>query len=223
MLLLTALVVVDRVMTQLEGDWDKAKLAATILLTSPGVPFIYYGEEIGMTGKKPDEHIRTPMQWASGPSAGFTSGLPWERVNYDYKTKNVETQLADPNSLLNHSKELIHLRTEYAALRIGTRTPVQSSAPKGYAYLRHSESEDILVIMNLSDTAISDYQLARSQSKVPPGTYSPQDLLGGSEIARFTVNTRGGFSNYQPISLLEPRTGYVILLRSSLEKRGGES
>lgn len=213
----------ERVMTQLGEDFDKAKLAATVLLTSPGVPFIYYGEEIGMTGKKPDEWIRTPMQWASDPGAGFTSGWPWERVNYDYKTKNVEAQLTDSNSLLNHYRELIHLRAEYTALRIGTRTTVQSSNPKVYAYLRHSELEEILVILNFSDAAISDYRLALLQSDVPVGTYAPWDLLGDNKIAGFSVNVRGGFSDYRPLSLLEPRTGYVLLLRSDLTDGGTEN
>ena len=64
---------------------DKAKLAASVLMTAPGVPFIYYGEEIGMTGEKPDEQIRTPMQWSAEGNAGFTTGSPWEPVNGDYR------------------------------------------------------------------------------------------------------------------------------------------
>ena len=61
----------DRVMTELGGDVESAKLAATLLLTGGGTPFLYYGEEIGLTGQKPDERIRTPMRWdASGPAAG---------------------------------------------------------------------------------------------------------------------------------------------------------
>ena len=55
----------NRVMSQLDGDETKAKLAASILLTGPGVPFLYYGEEIGLIGVKPDEDIRLPMQWES--------------------------------------------------------------------------------------------------------------------------------------------------------------
>ena len=52
---------------------------ATVLLTLPGTPFIYYGEEIGMTGRKPDELIRTPMQWSDAEQAGFTEGTPGSR------------------------------------------------------------------------------------------------------------------------------------------------
>ena len=56
-------------MTALGGDVARAKLAATLLLTLPGLPFVYYGEEIGMTGDKPDPRLRTPMQWAARPGA----------------------------------------------------------------------------------------------------------------------------------------------------------
>src|SRR5207302_6232180 len=72
-----------RVLTALGGDVARAKLAATLLLTLPGLPFVYYGEEIGMTGDKPDPRLRTPMQWAPRPGVGFTSGTPWESPQPD--------------------------------------------------------------------------------------------------------------------------------------------
>ncbi|HEV2951548.1 MAG TPA: alpha-amylase family glycosyl hydrolase, partial [Actinomycetota bacterium] len=62
-----------RTMTELGGDTARARQAAVLLLTLPGLPFIYYGEEIGMTGNKPDPRLRTPMHWRRGPAAGFTS------------------------------------------------------------------------------------------------------------------------------------------------------
>lgn len=205
----------DRVMTQLRGDWEMAKLAATIYLTSPGVPFIYYGEEIGMRGKKPDEYIRTPMQWTSGANAGFSTAIPWQRVNVEYETKNVETQLVDPDSLLNHYRKLIHLRSEHAALRMGIRTPLKCSTDELYGYLRHSEAEDILVLLNFSGRAIHDYQLMLSESDIAAGAYSPRDLLHDTKVAELTVNANGGFSNYQPVSVLGPHEGYIILLQSN--------
>ncbi len=80
-----------RTMTALGNDTAGAKLAVTILMTLPGVPFIYYGEEIGMTGDKPDERLRTPMQW-SATSRGFTSGKPWETPQADTLTVNVASE-----------------------------------------------------------------------------------------------------------------------------------
>ena len=69
----------NRVANQLLGDVGRNKVAASLLLTGPGVPFVYYGEEIGMAGAKPDERIRTPMHWENSPSAGFTDGdYLWE-------------------------------------------------------------------------------------------------------------------------------------------------
>jgi glycosidase len=80
-----------RSMTAFGGDVAKAKLAATLLLTLPGLPFVYYGEEIGMTGDKPDPRLRTPMQWSSEPGLGFTSGVPWEGAQPDSLTTTVAT------------------------------------------------------------------------------------------------------------------------------------
>ena len=96
-------------------DEGQAKTAATLQLAFGGVPFIYYGEEIGMQGTKPDENIRRPMQWTA--EGGFTTGTPWNGYYEDYRERNVAGQDADPNSLLNHYRDLIRLRSEHAALR----------------------------------------------------------------------------------------------------------
>lgn len=115
-------------MSQLGGDENRAKLAATWLLTSPGVPFVYYGEEIGMIGTKPDEDIGCPMPWASddGRSVGFTTAQPWRDPADDYEERSVALQTVDADFLLTHYRELIHLRNEHAALRVGDWTKVHT-------------------------------------------------------------------------------------------------
>ena len=98
----------NRVLSQLAGKPEKGRVAATMLLTAPGVPFIYYGEELGMLGQKPDEQIRAPMQWSGDKNGGFTTGTPWEPLQPDFAIgKNVAAETADAQSLLSHYRALI--------------------------------------------------------------------------------------------------------------------
>jgi len=149
----------DRAMSQLYGEVDKAKVAAALLLTSPGVPFIYYGEEIGMVGKKPDENIRLPMQWSGGENAGFSGGRPWRQPDAGYSEVNVAAQTADPASLLSHYRALIKIRSEHPALRTGATEIVATGNPAVFAALRVFENETILVLVNLSEQPVRDYAL----------------------------------------------------------------
>ena len=84
-----------RTMTELGGSVSRAKLAATFLLTFPGLPFVYYGEEIGMTGDKPDPRLRTPMQWTRGHASGFTRGTPWESLQSDSSAATVAGEVTE--------------------------------------------------------------------------------------------------------------------------------
>ncbi len=79
-----------RSMTRLGGDHAKARLAASLQFTAPGTPFIYYGEELGQQGAKPDPDIRRPYQWSAAPHAGFSTVAPWRTPFDDYKTINPE-------------------------------------------------------------------------------------------------------------------------------------
>ena len=85
-----------RTVTALGGDLVAARLAAELLFTLPGLPFVYYGEEIGMGGDKPDPRLRTPMHWGTGRAAGFTTGNAWEPLQPDSLRANVAAQERDP-------------------------------------------------------------------------------------------------------------------------------
>lgn len=144
-----------------------AKVAATLLLTLRGTPFLYYGEEIGMgNGSIPRSEIvdppgkrywpiwsgrdpaRTPMQWNADPNAGFTAGKPWLRVHSNYATRNVEVESCDPDSVLNYYRRLIWLRRRSPALQCGEYQPLIKRPLQGMAYLRRTPGQTILVALN---------------------------------------------------------------------------
>jgi glycosidase len=138
------------------GDEAKARVAASAMLMLPGMPFVYYGEEIGMVGPKPDEMIRTPMQWSSAPNGGFTTGKPWEPLQPDWKTKNVAAQDSSRRSLLNHYRKLIQLRNAHPDLNRGSLTLVPTNDTTGTiaAWVRTSRDlpflrdESFLIVVN---------------------------------------------------------------------------
>jgi len=201
-----------RVVNQLgENKEDKAKAAAGILLTAPGIPFIYYGEEIGMSGSKPDEMIRTPMQWTNENGAGFTSGKPWEPVNSDFSTVNVAKQTGDHASMLEHYRTLIQLRNAHAALRVGKTFIAESNSNKLVAYLRASKDELLLSVINIDDSPVSDPQLKLGVGPLS-GSYDADSLLDNSTINSLQSNTKGGFDAYTPLSEIPPYGVIVIQL-----------
>lgn len=139
----------NRVMSVLGDDEDRARVAASLLLTLPGSPFIYYGEEIGMRGMKPDFFIREPMLWQEQPD-------PWRakprevRHSKDHKVTPVTAQAQDEQSLLNHYKSLIRLRTETDALARGHLQPLDNMHERLVAFFRRHASGDVLVLHNVS-------------------------------------------------------------------------
>lgn len=202
----------NRLMSQLTLRQERAKLAASLLLTSPGVPFIYYGEEIGMRGIKPDEQLRRPMQWTSdSPGGGFSDGTPWQPLERTYPQFNVSLQTADQTSLLSHYRQLIGLRNSYEALRIGDWYGVDSDLDTLYAFVRASDEETVLVLLNLGDEPITEYALTLPAGIITAGT-SPTILLGDGPVAPFSLNDDGGFGNYRPVASLPAASTTIILL-----------
>jgi alpha-amylase len=170
----------NRSMSEFGSNPGKAKAAAALYLTFPGIPYLYYGEEIGMTGVKPDEDIRTPMQWSTASNAGFTSGSPWRNVNANYAAWNVATELADSASLLLWYKKLIALRNGESALRLGEYEGLTSSSNAVMAFMRHYGGRWILVVVNTGGSAQDNVTLTLQGNGVQPETYGSTDLLTGS-------------------------------------------
>lgn len=143
----------NRPMSVLNGNVSQAKMAAAILLTLPGNPYIYYGEELGMKGAKPDELIREPMVWYSDPQGG-EGQTTWETSEHNTSAGaiSVQAQQTDEQSLLSHYRKLIKWRNEEAALRDGTiaEYTFESANPKLSLYVRITQKERVLVVHNLS-------------------------------------------------------------------------
>ncbi|HEX2189482.1 MAG TPA: alpha-amylase family glycosyl hydrolase [Longimicrobiaceae bacterium] len=201
-----------RTLTELGGDVARARMAATLLLTLPGVPFVYYGEEIGMTGDKPDPRLRTPMHWSRGPAAGFTSGVPWEPLQPDSLTANVEAQEGDPNSLLNLHRRLIHLRAADPALATGELVPLTASSDAVAAYLRREGGRAVLVVANLGAAPLRGVTLASGGGALPAGRYAARSLLGGPDAGALRVGADGRIQGYAPLRTLAPMQSHVIEL-----------
>ena len=151
-----------------KGSIPRAKLLAALLLTQKGTPFIYYGEEIGMSngkirrseladpvgirywpfhpGRDPQ---RTPMQWSLSKNAGFTEGRPWLPVNENYQKVNVQKQDDSQSSLLNFYRRLIHLRRSEEALHNGGWKAVDAGRDV-LAYYRTGGESKFFVALNFS-------------------------------------------------------------------------
>jgi alpha-glucosidase len=151
-----------------EQTVPRAKVAATMLLTLRGTPFLYYGEELGLPeGKIPRAEIvdppgrkywpiykgrdgcRTPMPWDATTNAGFSTGKPWLRVNPDYAGVNVESERRDPNSLLNFYRQVLALRRASPALQRGSYRALDQ-ARDVFAYERATADQRLLVALNFS-------------------------------------------------------------------------
>ncbi|HZI99847.1 MAG TPA: alpha-amylase family glycosyl hydrolase [Gemmatimonadaceae bacterium] len=199
-----------RTMTELKGDFARARVAASLLLTLPGFPFIYYGEEIGMTGSKPDPRLRTPMHWKKTRSAGFTTGMAWEPLQPDSLTANVEAQDNDRQSLLNHYRTLIHLRSANPALGSGDFLPLNTGNDAVAAYLRRKGSRNVVVVANLGTSRTGNIQLSSDRNALPAGTYSARSLMGGSGNTTFRVTDTGSISGWIPVPSLDALTVHII-------------
>ncbi len=201
-----------RTMTKLGGSAARARVAAVLLMTMPGTPFVYYGEEIGMTGTKPDPRLRTPMQWSAAHGAGFTTGKPWAALQPDSTTVTVASQDNDSRSLLALYRRLIRLRAASTPLAAGALVPLATSSDAVAAYLRREGESAMLVVANLGATPVSSLTLNATPGSLPAGAWKLRDALGSAAAAPVAVAADGALAGYRPLATLAPVTAYVFEL-----------
>ncbi len=144
----------------LENNRRRIELLNSMLLSFPGTPIIYYGDEIGMGDNiyLGDRHgVRTPMQWSGDRNGGFSRANPSRLSSplimdplYGYEVINVEAQRDDPSSLLNWMRQMIKLRRVFKVFGRGSIEFLAPSNPKIVAYVRQYEKERVLCVANLS-------------------------------------------------------------------------
>jgi alpha-amylase len=200
-----------RTMTALDGDPARARVAATLLLTLPGFPFLYYGEELGMSADKPDPRLRTPMPWTPERAGGFTTGMPWEPLQPDSMTANVAVQDADPGSLLNHHRRLIRLRASTPALgATGEFNALETGNDAVVAYLRRRGEQSVLVIANLGDAAVNRLALTSSDAVLPAGRYTARPIFGEAARSSLRVSANGRIQRWVALPAIAPHTAVVL-------------
>ena len=175
-----------------DGEYSEkaAKMLAILLFGMQGTPYIYQGEELGMTnvrysieeyrdietlnfyseekakGRAKKEIIsaiharsrdnaRTPMQWSEQEHAGFTTGVPWMKVNPDYVKRNAKAEMADTDSVWACYRRLIALRKEHMVLIEGQYQLLLEEDPRLFVYKRTWRQEEILVVCNFFRHAAS--------------------------------------------------------------------
>lgn len=183
-----------RIVSRFGNDGDlrveSAKMLATLLHMMKGTPYIYQGEEIGMTNVQFDsiedyrdieihqfyqeqledgmpvekimesiyakgrDNSRTPMQWDHTKNAGFSTGIPWIKVNTNYKKVNAEDAIADPDSIYHYYRKLIKLRKEHEVIVYGSYDLLLEDHKEIFAYKRSLNGETLVVFCNFSEKEI---------------------------------------------------------------------
>ncbi len=145
----------NRIMSAVNGNKDKAKMAAALLFTLPGSPYIYYGEEIGMIGQKPDELIREPFLWDVKENDNCRTDWMTPKFSTEQTVAPAAVQAEDVNSMLNHYKSFIRVRNNSKALSYGELEPVDLGNKGVGAFIREYQDESLLVVHNLTEKEVN--------------------------------------------------------------------
>jgi len=169
----------------LERDRRRIELMTSLLLSMPGTPVLYYGDEIGMgdnihLGDR--DGVRTPMQWSPDRNGGFSRADPEQLTLpmllgplYGYEAVNVEAQQRDPHSLLNWTRRMLAKRQQTRVFGRGTLRFLYPGNRKILAYLREHDGEVLMCVANLSNASQPvELELSEMAGRVPV------ELLGGT-------------------------------------------
>jgi glycosidase len=175
---------IDRFATTIGTDSTRLKMAAAMLLFMPGNPFIYYGEELGMTGDLPkDENVRGPMIWSKTSNTGKTNGPPGNDKPY-WNVSGVAEQLGDANSILRFYIDALKLKNRYPAIHWGSPSMITTTAENSISAYRintGADEKDLAVVHNLSG---SGQTVTISGASVIGGTLS----ASGAAAAKPTLS-----------------------------------
>jgi len=178
-----------RLATLMEGDRRRVQLMSGLLMSLPGSPIMYYGDEIGMGDNMylgDRNSVRTPMQWSNGVNAGFSNADPerlWlplvSNALYGYQAVNVDSQQRNPTSLLNWTRRLIEVRRSTRVFGRGSIEFLKPANHRVLAFTRTLGRERVLVVCNLAGTP----QVAELDLSALAGAI-PIEMFGGSIFPR---------------------------------------
>jgi maltose alpha-D-glucosyltransferase/alpha-amylase len=173
----------------LENDRNQLELFTALLMSLPGSPVLYYGDEIGMgdniwLGDR--DGVRSPMQWSPDRNAGFSTSDPARLYLptimdplYGYQAVNVEAQMNSSNSLLHWNRHMIEVRKRHSAFGLGDYSELGGSNPSVLAYMR-SHGDDVVLCVNNMSRFPQPVELDLSPWK----GFVPHELTGGVPFPR---------------------------------------
>jgi len=205
----------------LDNDRRKVELLYSLLMSMPGTPILYYGDEIGMgdnfyLGDR--NGVRTPMQWSPDRNGGFSRTDPARLFLpaimdpvYGYEAVNAEAQARSPASLLNWMRRLIAVRKNYRAFGRGTISFILPKNRKVFVYLREHESEIILCVVNFSRAPqAAEIDLSAYRGRVPIELFGQAVFPQIGDLPYFITLPGYGFYWFRLADKAEPQVGHEV-------------